>query len=168
MFKSYFFIIILLFVVCIIVLPKSSYEQSTDNTINVNGTSYVISHSIQGGKIQNISVDTQSKEVKISIQSTSNGIMTIDLPRILIDAKENGSDTHYIVLANNHGINFKELTTADYRELTVSFPNGTNTIVIKGTQVVPEFGPIVSLILLISIISTIVIFQKNRFGHNSN
>jgi len=168
LFKNYFYIIILLFVVCIIVLPKSSHEQSTDNTINVNGTSYVISHSIEGGKIQNVSIDAQSKEMKISIQSTSNGVITIDLPRILIDAKENGSDTHYIVLANNHGVNFKELATADYRELTVSFPNGTNTIDIKGTQIVPEFGPIVSLILLVSIITTIIISQKNKLGHNSN
>ena len=168
MFKNHFYIILLLFVVCIIVLPKSSYEQSTDNTINVNGTNYVISHSIEGGKILNISIDPQSKEMKISIQSTSNGVITIDLPRILIDAKENGSDTHYIVLANNHGVNFKELSTADYRELTVSFLNGTNTIEIKGTQVVPEFGTIVSLILLASIITTIVISQKNKLGHNPN
>ena len=128
-----------LFVVCIIILPKSSYEQLTGNTINVNGTNYVISNSIEGGKILNISIDAQSKEMKILIQSTSNGVMTIDLPRILMDAKENGSDTHYIILANNHGVNFKELATADYRQLTVSFPNGTNTIEIKGTQVVPEF-----------------------------
>jgi len=164
LFKNHFYIIILLFVVCIIVLPKSSYEQSADNTINVNGTNYVISHSIEGGKIQNISIDTQSKEMKIAIQSTSNGNITIDLPRILIDAKENGSDTHYIVLVNNHGVNFKELSTADYRELTVSFLNGTNTIEIKGTQVVPEFGPIVSLVLLASIITTIIISQKNRLA----
>ena len=168
MFKNYFYIIILLFVVCIIVLPKSSYEQSTDNTINVNGTNYVIPHSIEGGKILNIVIDPQSKEMKISIQSTSNGAIIIDLPRILIDAKENGSDTHYIVLSNNHGVNFKELATADYRELTISFLNGTSIIEIKGTQVVPEFGPIVYLILLASIVTTIAISQKNKLGHNLN
>lgn len=168
MFRNYTYVVILLFVVCIIVLPKSSFEQSTNSTINFNGTNYVIPNSIEGGKILNISIDAQSKEMKITIQSTSNGIITIDLPRILIDARENGSDTHYVVLANNHGVNFKELVTADYRELTVSFPNGTNTIEIKGTHVVSEFGPIVSLILIASIITTIAISQKKKLGYSSN
>ena len=153
---------------CIIVLPKSSYEQSTNNTINVNGTNYVISHSIEGGKILNIITDVQSKEMMISVQSTSNGILTIDLPRVLIDAKENGSDTHYIVLANNHGVDFKELATADYRELTISFRNGTNTIEIIGTQVVPEFEQLIVLILIVSIMATVAISQKSKLGYNSN
>jgi predicted secreted protein with PEFG-CTERM motif len=155
-------------VVCIIVLPKASYGQSSNDTINVNGTNYVIFHTIDGGKILDISMDTQSKTMKISIQSTSNGNITIDLPRILIDAKENGSDTHYVVLANNHGVGFKELVTADYRELTIPFLSGTNTIEIKGTQVVPEFGSLVSLILIASIVITMTISQSNKPGRKSN
>jgi len=158
--------VVLLFVMCVVIVPKSSFEQST-NTINFNGTNYVIPSSIEGGKIQSISIDSQSKEMKILIQSTSNGVMTIDLPRILIDAKENGSDTHYVVLANNHGVNFKELVTADYRELTITFLNGTTTIEIKGSQIVPEFGPIVPLVLIASIIITIAISQKIKL-YNSN
>ncbi len=166
--KNWFYIVILLSVVCIIAIPKASYEQSANDTINVNGTNYVISHTIEGGKILDISMDTQSKTIKISIQSTSNGNMTIDLPRILIDAKENGSDTHYVVLANNHGAEFKELVTADYREIIIPFLNGTNTIEIKGTQVVPEFGSFVPFILMTSIVTTIAISQKNRLGRKSN
>jgi predicted secreted protein with PEFG-CTERM motif len=128
----------------------------------------IISHTIEGGKILNINIDTQSKALKISIKSTSNGNITVDLPRILIDAKENGSDIHYAVLANNHGVGFKELVTADYRELTIQFLNGTNTIEIKGTQVVPEFGPLVPFILIASLLTTIAISQKNKRVCSSN
>lgn len=166
--KNHFYIVILLFVVCIIVLPKASYEQSAKDTISFNGTNYVISHTIEGGKILDINMDAQSKTMKISIQSTSNGNMTIDLPRILMDAKENGSDTHYVVLANNHGANFKDLVTTDYRELTIQFLNGTNTIEIIGTQVAPEFGPLEPCILIASIVTTIAISRKNKLGCNSN
>ncbi len=152
--------------ISIILLPQTSYAQSANDTVNINGTSYVISHTIEGGKILGINLDSQSKTLMILIHPSTNGSLTIDLPRILIDAKVNGSDTHYTVLVNNHGANFKELITADYREITISFPNGTNTIAIRGTQVVPEFGPMVSFIFVTSIMTTIIISQK--FKQNTN
>ena len=144
------------------ILPKVSYEQLTNETINVNGTSYVISHTIEGGRILSVNLNGQSKTLVISIKSTSNGNLVIDLPRILIDAKENSSDTHYVVLANNHGVNFKELVTADYRDLIIPFLNGTSAIEIKGTQVVPEFGSLIPLILLASLLTIVGVSQKYK------
>ena len=163
MFRNYVCIVILLFVACVIISPKLSSEQLANSTIIVNGTSYIVPHNIEGGKILDISIDAGLKEMKIMLQPSGNGNFTIDLPRILIDAKENGSDTHYVVLANKHGADFKELVTYDYRELTISFTNNTDIIEIIGTQVVPEFGPLSYVVLMISIISIIAIAAKTRF-----
>lgn len=151
----------------ITILPKVSYEQSTSEIINVNGTKYVISHTIEGGKILSVSLNTQLKTVIVMIQSTGDGNLSIDLPRILIDAKENSTDTHYVVLANSHGVNFKEFITTDYRELTIPFHTGTTTIEIKGTQVVPEFGPLISFVLLVSLLTVIGFIQKNKLAFYS-
>jgi hypothetical protein len=161
--KNQFYIAALLLLASgIVLLPKPSFEQSTNDTIRVNGTNYVIPHTIAGGKVLGINLDLKSKAMIISIRTTSDGNLTISLPRTLIDAKQNDSDTHYTVQVNNHGVSFKELVTADYRELTIPFRIGSDTIEIRGTQVVPEFGPLASLILIMSIAVVSIIAQRKR------
>lgn len=98
----------------------------------------------------------------LSIKTTNAGSLIISLPRTLIDARDNGSDSHFTVLTNNHGVNFQELTTQNYRQLTIPFANKTNTIEIIGTQIIPEFGGLVTLALISAILLVIVITSKTK------
>lgn len=156
-------LILIILVVTVTCYPKTSFEQiPTNNTIGINNTRFVVPHTITNGTILAINLDSQSKAMILSIKSINSGILTISLPRTLIDAKENGEDSHFIVLANKHGINFKELETLNYRQLTMQFPNKTNTIEIIGTQIIPEFGDLAPLILVFSAILVITITVKTK------
>ncbi|MGH2611869.1 MAG: hypothetical protein ACRDFB_02335 [Rhabdochlamydiaceae bacterium] len=140
-----------------------SLEQTpANNTISVNSTRFVIPHIITNGTILAINLDSQSKAMTLSIQTTNAGSLVISLPRTLIDAKENGSDSHFIVLTNKHGVNFQELTTQNYRQLTIPFANKTNSIEIIGTQIIPEFGGFIALALIPSVLLAIAMTSKTK------
>jgi predicted secreted protein with PEFG-CTERM motif len=135
-----------------------------ENTIQVNGTNFTILYSITGGKITSIQADTDAKTIDVSVQSSNNGTLTITLPTTLIDAYQGSNETHFMVLSNNHGIHYTELEnfiTTENRTLTIPLSLGTSMIEIKGTYMAPEFGSMVSIILVITFIS-IIVASKNR------
>ena len=54
-------------------------------------------------------------------------------------------------------------TTSDFRTISIQIEEGEKFIEIIGTYVIPEFGSIVIMILLVAITSAIII-SKNRFS----
>ncbi len=157
--------------------PKAFGEISTltppANTITVNGTSFTIPYTITGGTVTMIQADTDTKTIDVDIQSSNGGNLTITLPTTLINAYQNASlepeyihnaknVAHLVIMNKNHGVHYTEVDTFENRTLTIPFHHGNSTIEIKGTYMIPEFGPLASAILIISIISVIVI-SKSHF-----
>src|SRR5690348_3150608 len=72
------------------------------NTIKVDGTDLSVSYSITNGKVLGIKADIPSKSLIVSIQTTGDGQLTIDLPRALINATspQTGQDDKYFVLVD--------------------------------------------------------------------
>ncbi|MGI0087663.1 MAG: PEFG-CTERM sorting domain-containing protein [Nitrosotalea sp.] len=135
---------------------------SGPSTIQVDGTSYSISYTITNGKVLDIKADPASKSLTVSIQTTGDGLLTITMPRALIDANLNGTDTKFVVLNDgqeNTQAN-ETMTTNTDRTLAIPFKNGTQQIEIIGTFVIPEFGPIAAMVLAIAVISIIAISKK--------
>ncbi|MDE1867432.1 MAG: PEFG-CTERM sorting domain-containing protein, partial [Thaumarchaeota archaeon] len=133
------------------------------NTFPVDGTNVSVKYSITNGKVLDIKADTNSKSLIVTIQTTGDGALTIDMPRSLIDAKKtDGTDDQYFVLNDGQeNDQFQETSnTATDRTLQIPFTNGTSQIEIIGTMVVPEFGPIAALVLAVAIISIIAISTK--------
>ncbi len=133
------------------------------NTIPVDGTSLSVKYSITNGKVLGIKADIQSKSLIVSIQTTGDGVLTITLPRALINATlpTTGQDDKYYVLVDGQEADFQETsTTTTDRTLSIPFTDGTQEIEIIGTQIVPEFGPIAALVLAIAIISIIAVSAK--------
>ncbi len=131
------------------------------NTMKVDGTDLSVQYSITNGKVLGIKADVQSKSLIVSIQTTGDGVLTVTLPRGLIDAQVNGQDDHFYVLSDGQEADFQETskTTTD-RTLSIPFTDGTQEIEIIGTQIIPEFGPIAALVLAIAIISIIAVSAK--------
>jgi len=131
------------------------------NTMKVDGTDLSVKYSITNGKVLGIKADTQSKSLIVSIQTTGDGVLTVTLPRGLIDAQVNGQDDHFYVLNDGQEADFQETskTTTD-RTLSIPFTDGTQEIEIIGTQIIPEFGPIAALVLAIAIVSIIAVSAK--------
>ena len=132
------------------------------NTMKVDGTDLSVTYSITHGKVLGIKADVQSKSLIVSISTTGDGVLTITLPRGLIDAQGSGQDQQFIVLNDGQeNTDFQETshTTTD-RTLSIPFTDGTSEIEIIGTQIIPEFGPIAALVLAIAIISIIAVSAK--------
>jgi predicted secreted protein with PEFG-CTERM motif len=143
-----------------------------EHSIKVNGTSFTIPYAITGGIITLIQSDTDTKTIDVSVQSSNGGNLTITLPTKLIDAYQEASlepeythdesnAAHFVVMNKNHGIKYTEVDTSENRTLTIPFGLGVSTIEIKGTYMIPEFGSMVPIILVIAFIS-IIVASNNR------
>jgi len=131
------------------------------NSFAVEGTNFTITYDITNGKVLGMKTDSQAKSLLVAIETTGAGVLTITLPRPLIDAKAGNIDDKYFVLVNVQEADFAETnTSATDRTLSIPFEDGAEEIEIIGTKVVPEFGPIITLILAIAIISIIVVTSK--------
>lgn len=135
---------------------------SGPSTIPVDGTNFSITYTIINGTVLDIKADQPHTSIIVSIKTTGDGILTITLPRALIDAKNSdGTDKQFVVANDGQAAQFTETATTNTdRTLTIHFKNGTQHIAIMGTFVIPEFGPITALVLAIAIVSIIVVSTK--------
>ena len=92
----------------------------------------------------------------------SQGEITLDIPRSVLDSKSGRSDDSFFVLVDGEETDYDEKTTSTTRSVTIQFPAGAEEIEIIGTQIVPEFGPIAALVLAVAIISIIAVSAKTR------
>ena len=136
-------------------------------TVKVDRTDFVLSYTIKGGKVISVTPDDEANSLIIAIETTSDGELTITLPRALIDVdKINGEDDNFFVLIDGEEVSdlVDETTTSTDRTLTIPFSDGAEEIEIIGSFVVPEFGTIAALILAIAIISIIAVSTKTRLS----
>jgi len=133
----------------------------TQNSNVIEGTEYKISSVVTGGQVLSITADPDAASLIFDIATTSDGEITITLPRELIDAKIGSEDDIFFVLAEGEEVSFSESKTSTHRYVTIPFVHGTEQIEIIGTSVVPEF-PLAIIVLSISIISIIFIPQLTR------
>ena len=136
-------------------------------TIRVDTTDFMLSYSITGGSLLSVTPDLDANSLLITISTTSDGELTITLPRALIDARtqgDTGDDDDFFVLVDGEEVEFDEVATSSDRTLTIPFPDGAEQIEIIGTHVVPEFGAIAALILAIAIVSIIAVTARSRLS----
>ncbi|MDX1595378.1 MAG: PEFG-CTERM sorting domain-containing protein [Nitrosopumilaceae archaeon] len=142
-------------------------KPETTNIFEVDAGSYGtfdVEYTIKGGEVERMVVDPEIFGLIVVINSTDDGTISLDLPRDFIDAKtQDGKDDRYIVLIDGMEVVPQETKEDDSRILTIAFEGGDSDIEIIGTFVVPEFGTIMTLILLVGITS-IIILSKNRMS----
>jgi hypothetical protein len=112
-----------------------------DNMYNltVAGKSYPVKYQITGGKLNNMIVDINKGTLLVEISSQSNGNLTIELPRNVLDSKKpGGSDEQFIVFQDGQNSDFEEKSNNNQvRTLAINFDKGTQEIEIDGTRVLP-------------------------------
>ena len=140
-------------------------------SVNIpNSGVFDLSYSITGGEVKEITLDKDSYSILIDTAMEAYGSLKLQLPRESFDSKkDNGVDDVFIILIKDKDGNIFEAqyqeieTTSDFRMIEIILEPGDQTIEIVGTYVIPEFGSIVSMILLASLASVIII-SKNRFA----
>ena len=146
--------------------PKlESIETTTIFEVNAgNYGTFDVEYTIKGGTIKDIIVDPNIFAIIVQIESTDEGTVSLDLPREFIGAeKQDGKDDSFIILIDGIEVAYQEsIVHSDSRVITVNFEEGDSDIEIIGTYVIPEFGTIVMMILIVGIM-TIVLASKNKF-----
>lgn len=127
-----------------------------------SGQSYTVNYGITGATVDDVSISPQDASLIVSLKSSNDGNLTMTMPRSLIDAKAGTGDDQFFVLVDGADTDFTESKTDTNRTITVSFPQDTKQIEIIGTQVVPEFGVLSFVVLVVAIISIVVISAKTR------
>jgi predicted secreted protein with PEFG-CTERM motif len=160
---------------------KSIINKIVNGTYSIQAgqVMYNIPYTIQGGTIQSMQVIPSQSSIVITISSTADGSLTVNLPRALIDAKQQPPvssgpnntvttqynqaelpDQPFIVQINGQNVKVSETTNPNSRTLGIPFHKGDSAIYIIGTIATPEFGPIAALVLAIAIISIIAVSAK--------
>ncbi len=137
---------------------------TTTNIFEVNagqiGT-FDVPYTIRGGTIKNILVDPDILGLIVTIDAEKDGTLTMDLERKWVDAKKtDGTDDTYIILIDGLEVPYQETADADSRLVTVQFQAGDSDIEVIGTYVVPEFGPLVAIVMVAAITSAVVLTKK--------
>ncbi|MCH7758403.1 MAG: PEFG-CTERM sorting domain-containing protein [Thaumarchaeota archaeon] len=145
---------------------QEGYQTPLRGPIKIQGTDFEITYAIAGGVINQIIPDTEAQSLMVQIDSISNGTLVIKLPREAIDAKFGEEDDDFFVLIDGWESDFDETRTGVERTLTIEYPEGTEEIEIIGTYVIPEFGGIAVLILMVSLFSVIFV-SRNKLGFYS-
>jgi len=146
--------------------PKSAVVEKTTNfevDAGNHGT-FDVKYTIKGATIKNIVVNPDIFGLTILIESTDEGITTLELPREFIGAeKQDGKDDTFIILIDGIEVEYKEeVTHSESRVITINFEQNDSKIEIIGTYVVPEFGAIAAMILIVGITS-VIILTRNKF-----
>lgn len=135
-----------------------------DDTITIEGADDTISYDITGGKILSVVPDVESNSLVIIIESTDDGVLTMTIPRTILESMEGEEDSDLFILIDGEEREFDVDTTETSRTVTIEFEYGAEMIEIIGTWVIPEFGVIAVMILAVAIVATIVISSRSRLS----
>ncbi len=145
---------------------KSEVSKITTN-FEVNAGShgtFDVKYTIKGGTVKNMVVDSKNFAIIVQIDATDEGEIVLDLPREFIGAeKQDGKDDTFIILIDGIEVVGQESAVhSESRVITINFEQGDSDIEIIGTYVIPEFGTIVMMVLIVGIMVTVLV-TRNKF-----
>ncbi len=137
--------------------PSELNNFVSTNVEIVNGliSNFNLNYQIDGGFVSYVESESNSNSLIISIdtevydevseifgETKRDGVLTIELPRKVIDAKISSTeiDSQFVVLVDGTNNPYEEVISSSVRTLTISFPYGTEEIKITGSYADPEFG----------------------------
>jgi len=142
-----------------------------------NSGTFDVGYTIRGGDVTGINMDLDRYSLLIETTVNTNGNLVLKLPRESFDAqKSNGKDNTFIILISKENnepkdfvqVEYEEIaTSSDYRTIRIPLEDGDKWIEVVGTYVIPEFGSVVIIILVVAISSAIII-SKSRFSVRYN
>ena len=141
-----------------------------------NSGTFDVGYTIRGGMVNDIEMNLDRYSLLVETTMNGNGNLILKLPRESFDAQSDGTDETFIVLItkdNSNVVNlvqveYEEVATgSDYRTIRIPLEEGDKWVEVIGTYVIPEFGNIVIIILVVAVTSTIII-SKSRLSIRYN
>jgi len=112
-----------------------------------------------------MNVDEDAKAITFSLSEEMEGRFILSLPRGMISA----DDDQFVLIhpQTSTPIDYEILESgAQFVTLAMILPEGTNSVTVVGTSVVPEFGTVAMAILVISILCIIIISKTKQITLN--
>ena len=141
-----------------------------------NSGTFDVGYTIRGGEVKDITMNQERYSVVVETTMNSNGNLILKLPRDSFDAQNDGADTTFIILIskqNNAAADFTQVeyeeiaVSPDYRTIRIPLEEGDKWIEVIGTYVIPEFGSVVIIILVVAVSSAIIV-SKSKFSVRYN
>jgi len=141
-----------------------------------NSGTFDVGYTIRGGDVTKINMSVDRYSLLVETTMDSNGNLILKLPRESFDAQSDGKDNTFIILISKENteaqnfmqVEYEEIGTGDnYRTIRIPLEEGDQWIEVIGTYVIPEFGSIVIIILVVAVSSAIII-SKSRFSVRYN
>ena len=154
-------------------IDKSSAEYPVD--IPNSGT-FDVGYTIRGGEVNGVTMNQERYSLLVETNVGSNGNLILKLPRDSFDAQNDGTDTTFIILISKQNnaaedfmqVEYEEIAVSpDYRTIRIPLEEGDKWIEVIGTYVIPEFGSIVIIILVVAV-SSAIIMSKSKFSVRYN
>ena len=147
-------------------VPKTDITIAT-KTFEVdagNQGTFDVQYAIEGGIVKNMVIDENSFALIAVIESTDSGFIRLEIPREALDAKkQDKTDDMFIIIIDGVEAPYQETATdSNSRVIIINFEQGDSDIEIIGTTIIPEFGTIAVMILVIGMVTTIIV-TKNKF-----
>lgn len=133
--------------------------------LEIGNASYQIRYQISGdNQLNEMWVQRDNITLAAEIRALSDGVLTIELPRDVIDSKKQSNmDDVYAVFIDGQLVPYDEIMNNTHaRILSIEFGNGSEQIEITGTHIVPEFGPLAALVLAISIAGVVIVTRIKK------
>jgi len=155
------------------IIDKSSATFPVD--IPNSGT-FDVGYTIRGGEVKNIEMNLERYSILVQTSMDSNGNIVLKLPRESFDAQSNDTDETFIILISKEStsaenfvnVPYEEIgTSSEYRTIRIPLEQDDKWVEVIGTYVIPEFGSIVIIILVVAVSSTILI-SRSRFSVRYN
>jgi len=141
-----------------------------------NSGTFDVGYTIRGGEVTGIAMNMDRYSLLVETTVNANGNLILKLPRESFDAQSDGKDNTFIILISKENnepedfvqVEYEEIgTSSDYRTIRIPLEEGDKWIEVIGTYVIPEFGSIVVIILVVAVSSAIII-SKSRFSVRYN
>jgi len=141
-----------------------------------NSGTFDVGYTIRGGEVTEIDMNVDRYSLLIETTVNTNGHLILKLPRESFDAESDGKDNTFIILISKENnepedfvqVEYEEIGTgSDYRTIRIPLEDGDKWVEVVGTYVIPEFGSVVIIILVVAVSSAIII-SKSRFSVRYN
>jgi len=137
-----------------------------------NSGTFDVGYTIRGGEVKDVVMNQERYSLVIETITTSNGNIILKLPRDSFDAQNDNMDTTFIILISKQNnvaadfmqVEYEEIAVgSDYRTIRIPLEEGDRWIEVIGTYVIPEFGSIAIIILVVAV-SSAIIMSKSKFS----
>jgi len=141
-----------------------------------NSGTFDVGYTVRGGQVKDIVMNQERYSLVVETTMTTSGNLILKLPRDSFDAQNDDTDTTFIILIskqNNAAADFMQVeyeeiaVSTDYRTIRIPLEEGDKWVEVIGTYVIPEFGSVVIIILVVAVSSAIII-SKSKFSVRYN